>query len=191
MAWFELFIKLIDAVIWPFVALVALMMFRRPILAVLPKLKKLKYKEFEADFSETLRQMKQSETGRPPAAATMDSLVAAPGFYSEKIAEFEGMAPNAVVIDSWRILDQAAREMIIRRNFKLPDGGEAPYKAVEQVIAASGLVAEDDMKKFGELRRLRNKIVHADGYEIDRQQAEDYRNICAALVSEFERLSVA
>lgn len=55
MIWMQFLIELIDKLIWPIVAIFCIYRLHRPLAALIPLAKKLKFKEFEVEFGQELR----------------------------------------------------------------------------------------------------------------------------------------
>ncbi|MCG8459715.1 MAG: hypothetical protein MI919_25825, partial [Holophagales bacterium] len=59
---------------------------------------------------------------------------------------------------------------------------------LEEALAASGLAGASTLELFADLRRLRNKVAHAPGFEVDRERASDYVDVALKLTAFFDDL---
>lgn len=59
----------IKALAWPTAAIVVALMVRKPVIELLPFLRRLKYKEIELEFSKELAQLKSEVTASEPATS--------------------------------------------------------------------------------------------------------------------------
>jgi len=70
MDWLTFFSKIIDSIIWPLVIIVAGIILRKPLSSLIPLLRKLKYKDFEAEFSKEVSELRHIVKKEIPSFAS-------------------------------------------------------------------------------------------------------------------------
>jgi len=177
MDWLTFISKLVEALAWPTSILITIWLFRRQIVQVLPQLRKVKYKDFEAEFGEAVRKLKAK-------AIPMLQPVNAEEVLPESSAKLERLveiSPSAAVQEAWKEIESAAKALIDRLGYKLDYGIPTPYRLIERILEKTEIIEQRKLKIFNELRRLRNKVAHAEEYEVTPEQALDYIQLARSL----------
>lgn len=99
------------------------------------------------------------------------------------------IAPNASVVEAWKSIESSAKNLIKTRGHEVDYGADTPYKMIQDVLAREGIIDKQSGRVFEQLRQLRNKVVHADGYELTPDQAKGYINLAIKLRSYLEFLA--
>lgn len=171
--------SVIASVAWPITLLCGLLMFRQSIGDLLPNIRRLKYKDIEADFGVELEAVKKisadlSEMKNFPHAHSSGKL--------QQLYVLASAAPNAAVRKAFREVEYAARQRLVDEN-ALPDMNSAtPYHSLQKMLGAKGILDTNGVTVFNELRTLRNKVAHVDEYEVSSEQATEYVEIAWAMV---------
>lgn len=176
----EFTIALLDKLIWPAVVVFAILVLRKPVAALVPLAKKLKYKDFEVEFGQELKAISKKAEGAFPELK-QDKKTAL-------IATAENM-PNAAVIEAWNVVDDAAELLVksIDSNIDLNVGTR--YKLIEDFLLKQKVIDTKKGKLFNELRQLRNKVAHAAGYEVGKAEALQYIDLCFKLTEYLSSLT--
>jgi hypothetical protein len=83
------------------------------------------------------------------------------------------IAPNASVVEAWRSIEQSARNLIQAHGHDVDYDVSTPYKLIRNWLVRGKIIDEQSGKVFEQLRQLRNKVIHADGYELTADQARE------------------
>jgi hypothetical protein len=172
--------KLIDSLAWPVTVVIALVLLRRPLAELLPQMRKLKYKDFEAEFGEDVKQLEEEAKQVLPAEVVESARAGDP------IEQLIEVSPSAAVLEAWRGVEAAAKRLLERKGHKLDYEVAAPYKLIERVLDTAA-IDRRKLKIFADLRRLRNKVAHADEYEVAPARARDYVRLASALTADLDR----
>lgn len=178
MDWLTFISKLADALAWPLAVIVALILFRAPIIALFPELRRLRYKDFEVEFDKEIAALKIA------AGPELSAGIAETETYREirsRLTTLADIAPNAAVLEAWAELQTAARTLIERHGHRMDTDVAEPYRLIQQVLERSGLLERRKIKIFQDLRRLRNKAAHADGFDVSPAQAKEYVGLAVSL----------
>lgn len=182
MDWLTFSVELIKALIWPLLVVIILIIIRKPLSELVPYLKKLKLGELEAEFEKTVRQIKDN-MDQEPALKSKKTAALIPPAETERLYQLAEIAPNAAVLEAWKKLELAAKELIARRGYELDYNIAAPYRLIERILEKTQLIELKKVKVFNELRKLRNKIAHAADFEISFDQAKEYIALANSLRS--------
>jgi len=185
MDWLKFISEFVDAVAWPTVIIVIVFIFRDSVRELFPNLKRLKYKDFEAEFGKELSALK-SITPLEIAAENEGG-----GELTEQrilLTSLSTFSPNQAVLVAWKEIERSAKELIDRHDIKVEYDVSTPYRLIQRVLKAKGLLDAQKIRVFNELRKLRNKVAHAEDYEITTLQAQDYINLALSIISDMDSL---
>lgn len=173
----EFIIALADKLLWPVVAVLFLLAFRKAVSELIPLARKLKYKDFEIEFEAELDD------------AVEQARQAFPEREQDRRAQLLLMAkklPNTAVLEAWAEVDIAAERCARSVEPELHLDAEVRYKQLETFLLNSSLINTRQAKLFADLRRLRNKVAHANRYEVSRAEALQYVELCLAMLEHLE-----
>lgn len=174
--------QLIDSLAWPVTVLVVVWLLRRPLAQLLPEVRKVKYGDFEAEFGREVEELRERMAEVMPPPKTEPEEAESFG----RLEDLAKVAPNAAVLQAWNEVESAARNLLEARGRTVDADSPTPYLRIERMLQRGELVEERKVKIFKDLRRLRNKVAHAAGYEITRAQAEEYIELALALREHLE-----
>ncbi|AWB65446.1 hypothetical protein C2869_02900 [Saccharobesus litoralis] len=173
MDWMTFTIKLMDILVWPIVVTAAVYALRQQLRHLIPFTKKLKYKDFEMEFGQELK------------AAKRDAEKAFPEIKRDKkamlIASADSM-PSASIMDAWREVDQVAEKLVLAKRPQADLDTNQRYKLIEDLLIELKIVDTPKSKLFNELRTLRNKVAHAEAYQVSGTEAVQYIELCYRLI---------
>ncbi len=175
--------SLVDSLVWPVTLLLALLILRKPLARLLPEMRRFRFRDLEADFGDAVDSIRAEASDALPTAA----VAGAGDETARRLDELAGVAPNAAVMGAWDSVEEAAKDLIARSG-RQPDYDIAtPYALIERLLAEDQLVDRARIKVFSDLRRLRNKVVHAPNYQVSPERAAEYVMLASALRSVLER----
>lgn len=173
-------IELIDKLIWPAVIVFCIVSLKKPITKLLPLAKKLKYKDFEVEFGQELKQVaKKAEVAFPELKQDKKATL---------IATAENL-PNAAVLQAWQVVDEATEILIKAKNEVIDLTSPTRYKLMEDILINTNIIDTKKGKLFRELRVLRNRVAHADGFEVGKVEAIQYIELCFKLLAHLQELT--
>ena len=140
----------------------AVLLLRREIKILLPLIRRLKAGPVEAEFEREILELQKSEPRSLPGpkAQTEDTPELA---HLLRLAE---VSPRAAITEAWRDLElslerSASQVALASPATSSPSSG--PLGAVKTLVSAGRLTTEQ-LVRFGELRALRNRAVHAENF---------------------------
>lgn len=173
MDWLTFFSTIIGSIIWPVVIIISVIILKKPISDLIPLLKKLKYKDFEAEFSKDvaeLRHIVKREIPQPlPAGSTGQTV--------EKLTQLADLSPRSVVLESWRDVESSALDATQRKELKITTTPHPSPVAIGRALADAEIIDENTLEIFNMLRSMRNKAVHADDLSMDKDDALEYADM--------------
>ncbi|MGB2058636.1 MAG: hypothetical protein ACPHVS_05475 [Alcanivorax sp.] len=172
----EYLVRIIEILVWPGVALIALFVLRRPIADLIPMLQRLKYKNLELEFQRDLDKLREEtrdarlKTTLPPSD---ESVVVDLDYYLQQVRE---SSPRNAVIEAWLGLESSA--VSTATHFKLmPKRARVSASSALKALVTAGVLSDNDMRIINELRFLRNKAVHELSAIISEYEAAKFLEI--------------
>lgn len=182
---------LVDALAWPAVLVVLLVIGRAQIRELVRALLKLRYKSFELEFGRRVQELEEQldpvspvadvkgrfEATLPPLGSTLQGHV-----YSAEeslIARLATISPRAAVYEAWREVEHALVDLAQRYGM---DSRRSPGRLVG-ALDSRGVLSGNTVLVLNELRTLRNEAVHQREVSLSTQEALEY----AAVAQRIER----
>ena len=159
-------IRLIDIVAWPATTLFAIWLVRKQIRALVPLIQRIKYKEFEVEFSKRLTQINE-DIGEPSPLELREAKA------SKLVSSLADISPSSAIIEAWKGLEQSARNKVK----ELMPKGETfrnPLQRPIEYLEFKGALIPSTAIATGELRLLRNEAAHADVDDISKEDVIQY-----------------
>ncbi len=185
MDWLTFLSSIFDSLAWPIVVLLAVLMLRRPLSNLIPFLRKLKWKDFEAEFGREVSMLGDSIRREIQVPAPSPSGVEDPlGILSTAVAEYSRLAelsPRSVVLESWRQVESAARNIASQHDMPAEKIESLPPAALGRFLAQAGIIDNKQLDFFNHLRGLRNKAAHAEEFAFSKEDALEYTDVSKML----------
>jgi hypothetical protein len=172
MDWLTFIVNLVGSLAWPVVVLVVILFLRRHVNDLVPFLQKLKYKELELEFGRRVEQVKE-DVGKLPTKPDLPEVASE----IEAAARIAEVNPRAAILETWREVEQAAREAARRL-------GAEDLKSDHQVIWFLGkhyAVNPEVLSLLYDLRNLRNQAAHSQNFTPEAATAVEYATSAAAV----------
>ena len=165
----EHLVTLITGIAWPISIIVLAYLFRKDISKGLAKLTKIKYKDLEAEFSETIKQIEE----QMPELQLEDegdvynqSLVR----QREEIQSLGRASPRAAILEAWLELE---RTLLRAAQYKDIPIDRDIRRVTQELVKHSPLTATvSDL--VDSLRRLRNLAVHETEFDLTQNAVDEY-----------------
>lgn len=173
MEWMEFIVGVLNALAWPTAVLITIFAFKRQLTLIAPFTKKLKFKDFEVEFSHDIDQLvEKAQTAFPDLKSDPKT----------RLISTARHLPNSCILEAWDQLHQEARRLTQAHFPEANISEETPYKDTEVFLTQQEVLDQRKSKLFNELRRLRNKVAHAQNYEVGGQEAIQYIELCYRLI---------
>lgn len=166
--------EMTKAIVWPATVIVGLLLLRKPLVSLIPFMRKLKFKELEMEFSEQVQAMKSEAEIDEASEADIPAM---------NIISF---SPRAAVLEAWMELESVAASLAA--SF-WNTSNTAPFKNYAKLgsyLQQCGVLNDKQLKSFDELRKLRNQLVHTEEVHLTENDAKTYITVAANLVNQIK-----
>lgn len=171
-------VEMIRILIWPLIVIIIVLLLRKQIINLITDLKHLKYKDFELEFNRGLQKVNKDidKVGLPEKESSR--------YLDDKLMELKGItrkSPVEAIVETWILIENQLREIA---SIKL-EKSLNKYSIRKQLesLVKKNIIPKEIYSIFGELKTIRNKVVHEGGYNISISQAEGYINTSFRLLS--------
>lgn len=146
--------SILASLAWPAAVVTIVFILRHPLTELIPLLKKLKYKDFEAEFGQGVRDVAEAakRSHLPPAEAVT--------FAVEPIAVAD-RDPKTAVLTAWRDVERAGIAAAAKKGEEVPPN-PSPIR-LAQSLEDAGVVDSKQSAVIGQLGMLRNWLAHYPG----------------------------
>lgn len=177
MDWLTFIAAVLKALAWPLTAIAILVLLRRPLLGLIPLLRKLKWKELELEFEEKIVELKTEAALALPAPPTISLTKPA----ASRLAQLAEIAPRSAIIEAWIDVQHAAARALTKR---FPNS-KVSWTAGQlgDLLAAHDLLDSSKLEIYNSLRQLRNQAAHHEDFRIETRRALDYVALAEALAA--------
>ena len=176
------YIILIDSIVWPVTVLAILVMFRKPVGALLSYVKKIRYKDLiEVNFAKGLEEIRTQaeESGielKPPSEQ------------KEEIYRLVEISPSSAVLESWKEIEIAARDKInqlIKDKNLVFEAKRRPLLHLE----LTGALIPSTARAIRDLRSLRNQAAHNLDLRISKENVLEYVTLAKAIAKQIDAIT--
>lgn len=170
--------ELIKAIAWPATAIVLVVLLRKPIVALIPLLRRLKYKELELEFAQEMSELKAEveaiakEKGEdaPSIASTSSNLLNLVAF-----------STRAAIMEAWLEVETASVAVASSFWGKSPNEAFRNMPKLGEYLLQCKVIDEKQLSVFNKLRQLRNKAAHAQDLDLNENDARSYVQLASDL----------
>jgi hypothetical protein len=176
--------KLIESVAWPITTVILVVLLRKPIVNLLPLMKKLTSKEFELEFSQKVSELKAK------ADITLkedDKNIKQDAQASDHLIDLVSYSPRAAIMEAWIELETAAVDVV-------SSIWNQPNKEVFRNMSNLGnylyqnkIFDEIQLSIFNQLRKVRNKSAHAEELNVNDSDVKAYVQMAVNLTKHIRR----
>lgn len=179
MDWMTLVANLVESLAWPMAAVVLVALLRDDIRKLVPFIKRLKAGPVEAEFEREVKALREAAAEAPKGAAVQPDVAS-----KEFLFQLAELHPRSAILESWVRVEAAARAVLARK--ALSTGGYMPAARLAEPLAEQGVLTQSQVTLFNELRRLRNEVAHAQGFEPSVVSANAYIDLAVLLQAHLE-----
>jgi hypothetical protein len=178
----ETIVGLIRAIAWPFTIFALAILFRHEVRAVLGRLSRLKYKELEATFDESLREVERiaSAVTIPPLERVRQSEKLTPGA-EERLDRLVEISPRAAITEAWIEVESAIS--FAAERLGISSGGAVSQAKIVQMLHEKRIMNDEVVTTYNRLRSLRNEAIHAQDFALPITETERYVDLAKGLAA--------
>lgn len=166
--------EMTKALAWPATLIFVLLLLRKPMISLVPFMRKLKFKELEMEFSEQVQALKSE------AEIDETSEIDTPAM---SILAF---STRAAVLEAWMELENVAATLAASY---WSSSDIVPFKNDAKLgyyLHQCGVLNDTQLKSFNELLKLRNQLVHTKEVELTESDAKAYIMVASNLVKQIK-----
>jgi hypothetical protein len=148
---------IVSALAWPLTVIWLAATFRKPVVELIPGLKRLRVKELELEFREKL-----PEPQGPVKSLASENLEAQEAKLLNRPSHYRQLSrvsPASAIMETWCEIEAAAADAFTRH----ASPGMRVFVEQNEVfeyLRSKGLISADDYGRIENLRGLRNKVAH-------------------------------
>ncbi|MCL6264383.1 hypothetical protein [Craterilacuibacter sp. RT1T] len=182
--------KLVEAIAWPVVAVICLFSLKEQLLQLSPLLRRLKYKEFEAEFGEGVREVSEKLTEKEISStiSTSTEEITASENTRNHLIRLAEIAPRAAILEAWLKIEHSAQRLIRSHE-------TAEHRTIRtmgpginlDLIYKTGVVTNEQLDSFKMLRGLRNKVIHFSEVALPLDEVLEYIDLALSLSRQFDK----
>jgi uncharacterized protein YutE (UPF0331/DUF86 family) len=162
---------------WPSAIVIVVLILRKGLLSLLPRLKRLKYKDAEAEFGNKLEQAEE-EVARLPTSTRLQKP------FSLEHQRLDELSANSAVFIAW--LGVESTILALARDAKVLKPG-VPWTSAIRILLDKGLIDSELLRTINELWVLRNVAVHPEqDRPINSEQAQRYKFLADKVIGTLE-----
>lgn len=174
--------EVIKALAWPVAVVLVALMIRKPVIELLPFLRRLKYKEIEFEFSKELAQLK-SEVVASEAANSPKTSPAAEGATNNRLLNLASISTSAAILEAWAELESVSIAVASAFWNEASNDVFKSYPKLGEYLLQCKVIDQKQLAIYNKLRELRNKAAHAIDLNLTESEARTYVELAAALAA--------
>ena len=175
--------NIISALVWPIVVIIAILMLRNPLHALIHnlgrRLHSVKFPGGEAEFSEELAEVKQAadeaQLPQEPVTLRIEADV-------QRWARLTEISPASAIVEAWRQVENTMREAARRSG--IPDKQTRSAIALTGALGKNKVISPDIIAVISELRSIRNTAAHGIDVHITQSDVEEYISLVNRVVAQ-------
>lgn len=184
--------ELVKALAWPASIILLIFLLRHSLERLVPRIMKLRYKEFEADFGEALKRIETDvEKAKLPSAGEAEELeVGVPEQAGKKYRRLAEISPRVAILEAWRDVELAVGKLSTVDDYWDIQEDEQPdlFLTIER-LNRKGKLDTASTSLYSELAKLRNRTLHAYDTQVKRDDAYEFAILASRLISKLRDLS--
>jgi hypothetical protein len=170
--------ELIKAVAWPLTAVVLVVLLRKPIVELIPLLRRLKYKELELEFAQEVSELKaEAEAIAKEKGEEVPSIAST----SSNLLNLVAFSTRAAIMEAW--LEVESTGVTVASSFwgQSPNDAFRNMPKLGEYLLQCKVIDEKQLSVFNKLRQLRNKAAHAQDLDLNENDAKSYVQLASDL----------
>lgn len=170
---------------WPVTTIVLVFLLRKPLIELVPLLKRLKYKEFELEFSQEVSELKAEveamakEKGEDSPSVSADS---------ERLLSLVSFSSRAAIMEAWLEVESAAVTTASSLWGQSPSDTFRDMPKLGEYLMQCKVIDQKQLAVFHKLRELRNKAARAQELNLSANDAMSYVQLASDLAKHIRKV---
>jgi hypothetical protein len=180
MDWLTFISKIIDSLAWPASIAFLFYLLRNDLPTIAKYIKKLKYKDLEMEFGESLKAVdKETKEAIPAVPDTIAISGQTLDQVKDRLNSIAELAPRSAILEAWLQVESAAVDVVRKKGISDFKSMPGPMRLRDYLIKGE-LLNKRQIAIFEQLRVLRNEAVHVADAEFTNEAVSHY--ISSALI---------
>lgn len=167
--------RILEALAWPGVLIILLLLFRSQVISIFERVSKVKYRDFEAEFGRDLQdaEQKAEEVKLPPPQdikRATEPITLASSY--DRLFELAAWSPRAAITEAWLRVEASIEEAAGVLQIE-PRARRAGREIIVELVQREKL-PQNIVGLYDGLRKMRNNAAHAIEFEINPKEATSY-----------------
>jgi len=175
--------EIIKAIAWPLTTISLVWLLRKPIIELVPLMKKLKYKELELEFSQEVLALKAEAVptiDQPQEEGSEPTI--------SKALELVALSTRAAIMEAWIEVETAAVEVASSFWNQSSSGAIRNFPRLGEYLHQCKVFDDKQLRIFRRLRQLRNKAAHAEELHLSEEDAMSFIIMASTLVKHIRNM---
>ncbi|MBN6350233.1 hypothetical protein JZM10_01965 [Providencia rettgeri] len=164
----KFFSELIKALAWPMATIILVILLRKPVVELIPLLRRLKYKEFELEFSKEVSELKAEVE-----AIAKEKSPSVP-VSSSRLLDLVSFSTPAAIMEAWLEVESAAISTASSFWGQSTNDALKNTQKLGEYLLQCKVIDREQLDIFNKLRHLRNKVAHARDLNLSESDARSY-----------------
>ena len=169
--------EIVTALAWPGAVLLIVLILRRPLIALIPLLRSLKYGDLEIDFEKGLA---EAELAAGVELPTKD-IQAPKNTIRSELADMALTSPQAAAIEAWRRVENALVTLARSRQIDVAPAVWAMPLVLSAFMLGDGVITQSQHELVLRLKNLRDRAVHTVKFQLSAEEAIRYIDLANRL----------
>ncbi|RBP78264.1 hypothetical protein EBI01_18430 [Marinomonas rhizomae] len=184
MDWKTFIAQIIGSLAWPLVVVFLIYQLKDRLSELLPRLRKLKHKDTELEFSEKLNELavESDATKKGKTVAVKRPEINEQFNFLMRLSD---ISPRSAVLESYRVLETASAKAATKAYPELESKQIFNPMQVQKILQGK-VINRNEIHQFNELRKLRNQAAHMEDFELKNMPIEAYIDIALTLANSLE-----
>lgn len=175
--------EVVKSLAWPVSVILLVFLLRKPILELVPLIKKLKYKELELEFSQQVMDLKVE--ARSAFNPEVPGVTTKP--VKSKALELVSISTRSAIIEAWIELETVAMEVAMSFWSESHVKGAKSIPRLGEYLFKCKVIDEKQLNVFNGLRKLRNKAAHTERLYLNENNTKSFIAMASELSSHISK----
>jgi len=179
-------VQLIIGLGWPVAAVVIVLLLRKEVANVIGRLSKVRYKELEAEFRETLQEIEAKPSPSVPEPEEFDDWNPELKDRKKELYTLAHISPRAAIMESWLDVESQIRRSA---GYLHLDATGDVVTLVDKIREKLKRVPKSMAARVRELRKLRNVAIHETQLNLPQKEVMQYVTIAVHLAATLDSVT--
>ncbi|HAD81210.1 MAG: hypothetical protein A2509_06245 [Candidatus Edwardsbacteria bacterium RIFOXYD12_FULL_50_11] len=169
-------VEIIKAIIWPVTIVLLFFTFKEKIANLLQYLQKLKYKDFELEFQQSMKELvNETANAKLPIPSQGEDEK------KNQVLALIDLSPRSAILEAWLEVESAAAESLVGVNKVFYEHTYISPLQLSGFLVRSEILDDKKAAIFGKLRNLRNMAVHSPDIKFPINEVREYIDLAFSL----------